>query len=56
MFSEEVVKFIELCQWDTTNFLIISENVFGPLIYYSHLLPLVCSLLLGGFILLSTYE
>ena len=50
MFSEEVVKFIELCQWDTTNFLIISENVFGPLIYYSHLLPLVCSLLLGGFI------
>lgn len=38
------------CNWDTAKFLIFSANVFDPLIYYSHLLPLVSSLLLGFFV------
>lgn len=35
------------CGWDTARFLIFSGNVFAPLIYYSHLGPLVASLLIG---------
>lgn len=45
---------IELCQWDTARYFIFSENVFSHLIYYSHLLPLVASLVLGLFILFSS--
>ncbi|HYD93542.1 MAG TPA: ATP-binding protein [Candidatus Paceibacterota bacterium] len=44
---------IELCQWDTARYFIFSENVFSHLIYYSHLLPLVASLILGIFIISS---
>ncbi len=50
MFDAGVLKFIEACNWDSAKFLILSDNVFGPLIYYSHLLPLVSSLILTGFI------
>ncbi len=39
------------CNWDTAKFLIFSENVFDPLIYYSHLLPLISSIVLGFFVL-----
>src|SRR3989344_4386367 len=35
-----------ICEWDTAPFLIVSENVFSPLIYYSHIFPVV-----GGAIL-----
>jgi signal transduction histidine kinase len=41
------------CGWDTAKFLIFSENVFSPLIYYSHLAPLIFSVLLGGAILFN---
>ncbi len=53
MIPAEVVKFIEVCQWDSARFLIVSGNVFGPLIYYSHLLPLASSLLLTLFIFIK---
>ena len=39
-----------MCEWGEAKFLIFSENVFGNLIYYSHLLPLVVTLLLALFI------
>lgn len=45
-----VQEIIASCAWDTTNFLILSNNVFDPFIYYSHIVPLVTSLLIGGFI------
>jgi len=45
-----VAEYIELCEWDTSRLLVFSDNVFGNLIYYSHLLPLVVSLLLAFFI------
>lgn len=41
------------CNWDTARFLIFSDNVYDPLIYYSHLLPLISSIILGLFVFLS---
>ncbi len=46
-----IQNFIDLCQWDSARFLILSDNVFGTLVYYSHLLPLMLSLIIGFFIL-----
>ena len=40
------------CEWNSAYLLIFSENV-GSLIYYSHLLPLIASLLLGIFVLIN---
>lgn len=38
-----------ICGWDVeSNWLIFSDNVFGNFIYYSHLLPVLCSILLVG--------
>lgn len=45
-----IQTFMDMCQWDSARFLIISDNVFGPLIYYSHLLPLIASVVLALFI------
>ena len=42
-----------LCDWDTTKFLIFSQNVFDPLIYYSHLGPFFLAATLGVFIFLN---
>lgn len=36
-----------MCEWSSSTFLIFSENVFSSLIYYSHLGPLIASVLLG---------
>src|SRR3989338_11339542 len=47
-----VQAFIEMCQWDAAKFFIISDNVFAPLIYYSHLFALIPSLLIGLIIFL----
>ena len=35
------------CEFDTAQFLIFSDNVYAPLIYYSHLGPMIASLLIG---------
>lgn len=53
MYPEVIQNFIAACEWDTTRFLFISENVFDPFIYYSHLFPLILSAILGTFILLK---
>lgn len=42
-----------MCQWDSAKFLFFSDNVFGHLVYYSHLLPLVVSLIFAFFIYFS---
>lgn len=47
-------EIIQLCKWDTASFFIISKNVFGQLIYYSHLLPFTVCVLIGIFILLKS--
>lgn len=45
-----IQTFIDICQWDTARFLIFSNNVFGTLIYYSHFLALILSLVVGIFV------
>jgi signal transduction histidine kinase len=44
------------CDWDTTQYLVFSQNVFDPLIYYSHLGPFVASLTLFLFIFFANRE
>lgn len=41
------------CNWDTAKYLIFSENVYDNLIYYSHLGPLIVSIIIGFFVLSS---
>jgi signal transduction histidine kinase len=48
--ENSIQNFINMCQWDSAKFLIFSDNVFGSLVYYSHLLPLVVSLLFAIFV------
>src|SRR3989344_6013748 len=48
-----ITDFINMCEWDPARFFIISENVFGQLVYCSHLLPLVVSILLAMFVFLK---
>lgn len=45
-----VAEYMEMCGWAGTKFLAFSDNVFGNLVYYSHLAPLLASLFLAGFI------
>ena len=42
-----------ICEWGTATYYIFSTNVFGDLIYYSHIFPAIAALLLGFFIFLS---
>jgi signal transduction histidine kinase len=49
--NTSIQGFIEICNWDTAQYLIFSENVFGPLIYYSHLIALILALVVGIFVL-----
>lgn len=44
---------IAACAWDPGVFQLFSENVFSPLIYYSHLTPVVVSLIFGTYLFLS---
>ncbi len=41
---------IAACEWGTSPLVFFSENVFSPLIYYSHLTPVLVSLIFGFFI------
>lgn len=50
---DTINQIIANCQWDTANFLVVSGNVFDPFIYYSHIVPLTISLLIGFFIFLK---
>lgn len=42
-----------LCSWDPAYLLIFSNNVYAPLIYYSHISSFVVSLLIGLFVFAS---
>ena len=45
-----------VCGWDTAQFFILSDNVFGNFIYYSHLFPVVAILVLAIFVLSQDYR
>ena len=40
-----------ICEWDPAFLYIFSDNVFSPLIYYSHFGPMIVSLLIGFLVL-----
>src|SRR3989344_1450285 len=46
-----IQELITACEWAPSTFLIFSENVFDPFIYYSHITPLLLSLFIGLFVL-----
>lgn len=46
-------NFALICEWDSNQYFIISENVFGKLVYYSHILPMLISLALALFVFLN---
>lgn len=45
---EMIDTFIQACEWLPSKFFFFSGNVFSPLVYYSHLLPVILSLAVGG--------
>ncbi len=45
-----VSELISACSWDASSYLIISSNVFAPLIYYSHLGAAIPTLIISLFI------
>lgn len=47
---DTIATAIEACEWEPSYFLIFSDNVFDPLIYYSHLVPLVLSIAFGAYL------
>ncbi len=44
---DSIATAIQACEWGSSKFLILSSNVFDPLIYYSHFTAFVLSLGLG---------
>lgn len=48
-----IEELIEMCEWGTSPLVFFSENVFSPLIYYSHLTPVFVSLIFGFYIYFS---
>lgn len=52
--TNEILNLIDTCGWDSVKFLVISQNVFDPLIYYSHLFPLFASLILAIFLYIKS--
>lgn len=44
---------VDACEWDIGKYIIFSDNVFSPLIYYSHLTPIIVSLVFGLYIYFS---
>lgn len=44
---------VAACEWAASPLILFSENVFSPLIYYSHLTPVLVSLIFGFYIYFS---
>ncbi len=45
-----IPEMIAACEWDVARYVVVSENVFSPLIYYSHVTPILVCLILGIYI------
>lgn len=51
--SEAVSGLIQACEWLPSQYLVISDNVFAPLIYYSHFGALIPTVLIALFVFLN---
>ena len=49
----DINEIINMCEWFPSNFLVISENVFSPLLYYSYFFALIPTFMIGFFIFLK---
>ncbi|MDO8514109.1 MAG: HAMP domain-containing sensor histidine kinase [bacterium] len=49
----ELEALIEACEWFPSYYLILSENVYTPLLYYSYLGSLIPTLLIAGYVLIN---
>lgn len=45
-----ITDLINACGWDAGTYIFFSQNVFSPLIYYSHLTPVFVSIIFGVYI------
>lgn len=45
-----IQEMIAACEWDVAHYVFVSGNVFSPLIYYSHLTPILVCLVFGVYI------
>ncbi len=45
-----IPEMIAACEWDVARYVVVSDNVFSPLIYYSHVTPILVCLILGIYI------
>lgn len=51
-----ILQVAEYCGWAPAYFLTISENVFNPLIYYSHIVPVLFSVPLALVVIFTDYK
>ncbi len=51
--TPSLIDYATFCEWAPTSWLIISDNVFDPLIYYSHIVPVLLALPLAFIIYLN---
>lgn len=49
-------ELIAQCEWAASPLILFSDNVFSPLIYYSHLTPILVSLIFGIYIYLANRQ
>lgn len=54
--NETISALIAGCEWDTDPWLLFSQNVFSHLIYYSHLTPIIVSLIFASYIYISNHK
>ena len=51
-----ISELINACEWDVAKYVFVSNNVFSPLIYYSHLTPILVCLVLGIYIYITNKQ
>ncbi len=56
MMTQKVIDLIQSCEWFPSHFLIVSQNVFSPLLYYSYFGSSIPVILLGFFILFKGWK
>lgn len=56
MTPSDLLPYQTFCEWTDTTLLVISENVFDPLIYYSHIVPVLIALPFAFLILIQRFE
>lgn len=54
--NDSISEIIKSCEWYSSSFLVLSDNVFSPLLYYSYFGSLIPSLVVALFVFFSGYK